>query len=191
MLVVLFAIAGCGTASVPEPVAVEVDGAVTTQLRVEGMTCGSCADRIRTALREEPGVLEVAVNVEGRSATVRHDPDRIPAERVAAAISAAGYPATVGAPPAAADVDEAFGVDPEAAKICQAGCAAQFDYDEADVVAQPGAKVGDLTRCPVSGVVFVVQEDQPRYGSNGQTWYTCCAMCLGKLQEKPSRFVRM
>jgi copper chaperone len=196
VLFALYALSGCGTSPGPsDPAPVTAVGAVTTRLHVAGMTCGSCADHIRAALLGQPGIVRVDVDVEGGAATVRHDPALVSVDAVAAAITAVGYPASpeaaplVTAPVSVADAP--FGPDPAITKICQAGCAAKFDYDPADVVAQPGAKVGDLTRCPVSGVVFQVQEDQPRYDANGATWFTCCGMCLGKLQESPARFLRM
>ena len=79
--------------------------------------------------------------------------------------------------------------DPKVAEACEAGCAEHDDYDPATVVAQPGAKVGDLTRCPVSGVVFEVMPDQASVEVDGDRWFTCCTSCAGKLKETPSKFV--
>lgn len=84
----------------------------------------------------------------------------------------------------------AIGVyDPEVTTACEAGCAEHDDYNPADVVPQPGAKVGDHTRCPVSGVVFEVMPDQASVEVEGDRWYTCRASCAGKLKETPSKFV--
>jgi mercuric ion binding protein len=192
--VLLLAAPGCGTSPPSAPVAA-VNATASTELSVQGMTCESCAVAIRTALAGAPGVGEVTVDVEGGRATVKYDPARAKPEQIAATITGLGYPTTVGtsatpAAPSAATSSEPFGPDPAITAICQAGCAAQVDYEESDVVAQPGAKAGDLTRCPVSGVVFFVQPDQSHVEVNGQTWYTCCAMCAGKLTENPQRFVR-
>lgn len=60
-------------------------------------------------------------------------------------------------------------------------------YDEAEVVAQPGAKVGDLTRCPISGSVFRVAESSPATVQKGQTYYTCCAGCVDQLEADFAR----
>ena len=195
MLLLLLALVACGGASLaPSESTTPPEAAValtTTELHVEGMTCDGCADTIREALQPRAGIVRVEVDVEGKKAVVSHDATQISPQDVAAAITAAGYPASLGGADVPAAADAPFGIDPEAAKVCEAGCAAQFDYDPADVVTQPGAKVGDLTRCPVSGVVFVVEEDQPHYEVDGKTWYTCCGMCMEKLQAKPGRFIRM
>ncbi len=46
---------------------------ITTRLRVEGMDCAACANKIENALRRIPGVTEVNVSVAGGAVTVRHD----------------------------------------------------------------------------------------------------------------------
>lgn len=71
------------------------------------------------------------------------------------------------------------GIDPAVTAACQ-GCATKTPYEEKDVVAQPGAKVGDLARCPVSGVVFQVTETSPVVTRDGGPLYVCCAMCQAK-----------
>ena len=47
----------------------------TTDLVVEGMTCGSCAARIQQALASQPGVIDAEVNFATARARVRHEPD--------------------------------------------------------------------------------------------------------------------
>ena len=63
------------------------------------------------------------------------------------------------------------------------------EYDPADVVAQPGANVGDITTCPVSDQVFTVTEDAPFIEHNGQNVYLCCARCVRRFQRDPEGFL--
>lgn len=62
---------------------------------IEGMTCGSCAVTVKAALARLPGVAEVRVDVARGRAEVRFDRTRVDAERIAEAITEAGYPASV------------------------------------------------------------------------------------------------
>ncbi len=79
------------------------------------------------------------------------------------------------------------GPDPDFAG-CQQGCGFNEPYDPEDVVSQPGARVGDLTRCPVSDAVFVVRDDQRTVEHAGVTYYVCCDECANRFREEPSRF---
>lgn len=82
----------------------------------------------------------------------------------------------------------ASGPDPEMAGVCEMSCATRAPFDEADVLSQPGANVGRLTRCPVSGVVFTVGEDATAVSHDGHTWYLCCDGCEKKFRQDPARF---
>jgi Cu+-exporting ATPase len=54
----------------------------------------------------------------------------------------------------------------------------------------PGeAKVGDRTRCPVSGDEFVVAADSPHVEYAGKTYYFCCAGCTKKFSADPQKFL--
>lgn len=57
------------------------------------------------------------------------------------------------------------------------------------LVAAGEAKVGDRTKCPVSGDEFVVKADSPHAEYNGKTYYFCCADCPKEFQENPEKFV--
>ena len=76
------------------------------------------------------------------------------------------------------------------AAVCQLGCGAKGDWSAADIAAQPGAKVGDLTRCTVSGAVFRVTKDSTRFTVDGQTYFACCDGCAEVFKKNPERFVR-
>lgn len=66
-----------------------------TTVRIEGMSCGHCVDRVERSLRALEGVAEVRVSLEGGTATVQHDPARVSAEALVQAVAGAGYDARV------------------------------------------------------------------------------------------------
>ena len=73
---------------------------------------------------------------------------------------------------------------------CQFACATKVKYDAKSVIAQPGAKDGKLTQCPVSGVVFSVDKQRPHVRVGADDYVTCCDTCAEKLRKNPRRFVR-
>lgn len=53
----------------------------------------------------------------------------------------------------------------------------------------PGeAKIGDTTKCPISGEEFVVSESSPHAEHNGKTYYFCCPDCAQKFQSDPAKY---
>ena len=83
----------------------------------------------------------------------------------------------------------AHGKDPLMALVCERSCAAKTPYREEMVIAQPGAKEGDLARCPVSGVVFSVTVDNPDVAYQGMHYRLCCGTCEKKFRARPAHFV--
>ena len=63
----------------------------TTNIQIDGMTCGSCVRRVRTALEKLPGVVVEDVNRKG--ARVQLDGSDV--EAVCRAVEEAGYRARV------------------------------------------------------------------------------------------------
>ena len=61
-----------------------------TSLQIEGMTCASCADHVRDALKNVPGVRSVSVSYPDRLAQVTVDEGTAPAA-LTAAVAAVGY----------------------------------------------------------------------------------------------------
>lgn len=78
--------------------------------------------------------------------------------------------------------------DSTMSKVCQMACAAKTDYKESDLVANSKAKAGDLTRCPVSGVVFEVKKENPVVSHLGKRYVVCCNGCKAKFEANPFRF---
>ncbi|HEY8589131.1 MAG TPA: cation transporter, partial [Naasia sp.] len=70
---------------------------VTIELEIGGMTCAACANRVERKLSKLPGV-EASVNYATEKAHVSADRDIDPADLIAA-VEAAGYTATLPAPP--------------------------------------------------------------------------------------------
>jgi YHS domain-containing protein len=60
---------------------------------------------------------------------------------------------------------------------CARSCSAGPGVSRADARVQPGAAVGDLAYCPVSGVVFRVSGASSRRDVNGTSLYFCCESC--------------
>ena len=53
----------------------------------------------------------------------------------------------------------------------------------------PGeAKIGDTTKCPISGEQFVVAETSPHAEYEGKTYYFCCPDCAAKFKTDPAKF---
>jgi YHS domain-containing protein len=57
------------------------------------------------------------------------------------------------------------------------------------LVAPGEAKVGDRTKCPVSGHEFVVTADSPHKEYNGKTYYFCCNNCPKAFEANPEKYV--
>ncbi len=59
-----------------------------------------------------------------------------------------------------------------------------------DVLPNDGTrKVGDITRCVVTGDVFTVAADSPKTEHDGGTYYFCCAGCTDKFTADPAKFL--
>jgi copper chaperone CopZ len=71
-------------------------GAVCT-LKVDGMTCGGCADSVATAAKAVPGVSSADVDWKAGTAVVHYERELTDPETIAAAITGAGYRASVSA----------------------------------------------------------------------------------------------
>lgn len=94
--------------------------------------------------------------------------------------------------PAAATADPQGRPTPaelEAPVGCELSCATKLAYEEKDVIAQPGAKIGDFTRCPVSGAVFVVSDRSSRRQVDGKDVFVCCESCAQRFQLDPAFFM--
>ncbi len=51
------------------------------------------------------------------------------------------------------------------------------------------AKVGDKSRCTVSGEEIVVEETSPRSEYQGKTYYFCCSGCKKRFDADPAKYL--
>ena len=65
-----------------------------TNLKIQGMTCGSCSAKVENALRSVAGVSDVSVDHRKGSADVTHD-DSVSTEKLIRAVVDAGFRAEV------------------------------------------------------------------------------------------------
>jgi copper chaperone CopZ len=66
--------------------------------KIEGMRCGGCAQTIEALLKAEAGVRGAEVSYDARQARVLYDPKATSEERLAAAVTGAGYSVATAAP---------------------------------------------------------------------------------------------
>jgi YHS domain-containing protein len=99
-----------------------------------------------------------------------------PAPPARAAASAAPVSSAVSAEAA---TDRLPAWEPVDAKFagCEQTCGAGPGVSHAGAHVQPGAEVGDLAYCPVSGAVFRVSGASSRRYVNGKALYFCCESC--------------
>lgn len=64
-------------------------------LKAQGVTCGSCAGKIEKALRENPGVASVQVDVDVGRVTVAYDGKSVKPETLAENVTALGYGSSI------------------------------------------------------------------------------------------------
>ena len=77
-----------GTALAAKPAA--ADGTAVL-VDVEGMTCAGCAATLEAALKKQPGVREVDVSLENKTARVTYDPSQVTTGRLLGVIEENGF----------------------------------------------------------------------------------------------------
>ena len=65
----------------------------TLRLNITDMACGGCANTVKQALLALEGVSAAEVSHAEARASVIFDPEKLTPEQIAAAVTAAGYPA--------------------------------------------------------------------------------------------------
>ena len=60
-------------------------------LKITGMTCAACANRVERSLKKQPGIREVAVNLASETARVQFDTDETGIEKIIRSIKDIGY----------------------------------------------------------------------------------------------------
>jgi copper chaperone CopZ len=169
--------------------------AAEAYLRVDKMKAASCATEVADTLKSINGVEDVEVSHENGLAWVKFSKAGLKAETLASKISAIGHPAKLIAKAEASRImDAAAGGQKktpddrsssrnlapwEPVHATFAGCAGGCGMhgENARAVIQPGAKIGQLTYCPVSGVVFEITRTTPSAQVDGRSLYFCCEGC--------------
>ena len=90
----------------------------TTRLSIVGMSCGACVRRVTTALHGATGVVHVDIDLAKNEAVVEHLLDRVNESGLIAAISDAGYHASV----LASTIEPGDLASPPAPATRSAGC---------------------------------------------------------------------
>ena len=72
-----------------------IANAALAEFQIEKLTCGSCVSNIENALSSLGGIDSVEVNLTSNRGRVTYDPSATDSGAIAAAITAAGYPASV------------------------------------------------------------------------------------------------
>lgn len=67
----------------------------TVTLNVQNMSCAACPITIKKALEQVPGVRNVKIDFEKKTATVRLDPDHVNVASLIKATADAGFPSAV------------------------------------------------------------------------------------------------
>lgn len=171
---------------------------VTTQasnkqvtVKISGMSCTSCAAKIETHLKKFPQVVDVNVDVQQGAATITVKEGQILSDKqIEKAIRNAGYNVNRDQPQLKSKAHEESQqpFDPAMSIACEKTCASKQAYDVSKIKKQTLAKIGDLVRCPVSGVVFEVRADSESTHYQGKNYYTCCASCAKKFSLDPEKF---
>jgi len=103
----------------------------------------------------------------GSECCAGHDP-------TAQAAAASASTTTATNPNATLTADEAVDTVFEG---CKASCGSHSPAMKAAARPQPGAVLGQVVHCPVSGAVFRVQQDAVKREVLGKSLYFCCASC--------------
>ena len=85
ILIAALLLAGSAFAGTPEKLT----------LNVQNMTCATCPITVKKALEQVPGVSDVKVDFEHKTATVHMDTDKANASMLTKATTDAGFPSTV------------------------------------------------------------------------------------------------
>lgn len=59
-------------------------------LRIKGMGCQNCANRVHNSILKQYGVYDVLVDLEMRSAQIHYDADKVTIDQLISAVNAAG-----------------------------------------------------------------------------------------------------
>jgi copper chaperone len=181
------------------------ESSAKTILAIKGMTCGGCVAAVKVQLKRTEGVTAYDVSLEKGEAEVTYDPAKTEPKKIAESVSKTGFQATVKeskAPPKTSSIVQAPSTAAQEPRLepwepvdaaftgCSEGMCGKRGRD-ARAVAQPGARVGEVVYCPVSGAVFVVKDSSPRAEVDGKTLYVCCDGCARFFAQNRARVLAL
>ena len=93
LLTLLVGLGGCAQ---KEPTTAVLQAAQASDLAmisvpVDGMSCSACAASVKKTLVAIDGVASAEIDLGGRAARIRYDPQKVSAERLVAAVKELGY----------------------------------------------------------------------------------------------------
>jgi copper ion binding protein len=62
-------------------------------VKIEGMSCMHCVGKVEKGLKGLDGVLSATVDLEGKQATIRYDPEKVTPESIRKTVTETGYQA--------------------------------------------------------------------------------------------------
>jgi len=129
---------------------------------------------------------DAASGTEGPRAPILLNDEAV-VDRTGEATAAVGTPETPASPEPAPVVAESERTPPAGGgmQMDHESNIDEADVDPADIIAQPGASVGDITRCPMSGMLFRVEDTSAFSEYQGQNVYFCCAGCIRRFERNP------
>ncbi|HPG41731.1 MAG TPA: heavy-metal-associated domain-containing protein [bacterium] len=66
-------------------------GSTAVNMKISGMTCDNCVQKVKTSLEKVDGVTGVDVTLTGNTAAVTFDPNKTSTEKLQAAVQATGF----------------------------------------------------------------------------------------------------
>lgn len=91
LLVLLIALGGCSAKEPTEPAIAEATHLTEISIPIDGMSCSSCAARVKKTLTSMDGVASAEVDLGARAARIRYIPQKVSPERLVAAVNELGY----------------------------------------------------------------------------------------------------
>ncbi|KAL6701345.1 heavy metal translocatin [Trichoderma pleuroticola] len=70
-------------------------GMLTTTVAIEGMTCGACTSAVEGGFKDIPGVKSFSISLLSERAVIEHDPELLPADKIAEIIEDRGFGAEI------------------------------------------------------------------------------------------------
>ena len=176
-----------------------------TTLTIKGMTCGGCVATVKLKLKRTVGVTAYEVSLERGEADVTYDPGKTDPKKIAESVSETGFTASVKEADGSGNGSSTVKTPEPTVKdgrleswepvdVAFTGCSegvCGLRGRNAKAVAQPGAELGQLVYCPVSGAVFRIKDTSPRADVHGKTLYLCCDACARYFAQNRDRVLAL